>query len=175
MIEHSDTLLTGPRKNRLVKFRPLAIVILPLLAILYQIYTPQFLEQLSYLELPLLVAVYFSLMWRSQIRALFFGAAIGLLQDSLSREYLGMFGIAKTLVGYFAASMSLRFDVDNSAIRFILAFFFYAFHQCFYWVMVRALLGLGMALDPAQTIILAGLNAAVAVPLFLLFDKLKES
>ncbi len=68
---------------------------------------------LSYLELPLLVTVYFSLMRRSPIAGVLFGAGIGLAQDSLSRSYFGMFGIVKTLVGYFAASVSQRFDVEN--------------------------------------------------------------
>ena len=36
-----------------------------------------------------------------------------------------MYGIVKTLVGYFAASVSMRFDVDNPLIQFILGFFFF--------------------------------------------------
>jgi len=35
-----------------------------------------------------------------------------------------MFGIVKTLVGYFAASMSQRFDVQNAGVRLVLGFFF---------------------------------------------------
>ena len=49
-----------------------------------------------------------------------------------------MFGIVKTLVGYFAASVSMRFDVDNPLIQFLLGFFFFFFHQFFYWVLARA-------------------------------------
>ena len=40
--------------------------------------------------------------------------------------------------------------------------------------MDQALLGLARPLEPAQTLIVAGLNAAAAVPLFMLFDKMKE-
>ena len=57
------------------------------------------------------------------------GACVGLVQDSLSKHPLGMFGIVKTLVGYFAASVGMRFDVDHGLVRLILAFFFFFFHQ----------------------------------------------
>jgi len=175
MTEISDQVLVD-RKTRSAAFRmrPIAILLLPFLAVLYKVYVRQFIEQLSYLELPLLVVLYFSLMWRNHLAALFYGASVGLLEDSLASHPIGLFGIAKTLVGYFAASVSLRFDVDHSVIRFILVFFFFIFHSLFYWVMEQALLGLPAPLEPAQTCIVAGLNAAVAVPLFMLFDKMKE-
>ncbi len=179
MIESSEQLLAGGRKrSRFIRpgnIQPfLAILLSPMLAVLYQIYVPNFFVQLGYLELPLLVTLYYSLAWRSPVAALFFGSAVGLMQDALSHYYAGLFGITKTLVAYFAASVSLRFDVENTAIRFILTFFFFTFHQFFYWVMVRALLGLGMPFEPAQVFIQAGLNALVAMPLFIVMDKLNN-
>lgn len=174
MTEFSEQLLSnGPRRSRISRFRPAVIIGIPLAAILFQVYVPRFFIYLSYLELPLLVTVYFALMRRSPIAGVFFGAIIGLAQDSLSPHPLGMFGIVKTLVGYFAASVSLRFDVDHAAIRFVLGFFFFFFHQFFFWVMARALLGLSVDFDPQQTIVLGLLNAAVAVPLFHFLDKLR--
>lgn len=149
------------------------MVFIPLAAILFQVYVPRFLTFLAYLELPLLVTVYFSLMRRSPIAGVLFGAGIGLAQDSLSSHPLGMFGIVKTLVGYFAASVSQRFDVDNAMVRLVLAFFFFFFHQFFYWVLSRALMGEALDFDPQQTLVMAILNAAVAVPLYHILDKLK--
>jgi rod shape-determining protein MreD len=175
MNEFSDRLLTEvPRKTRKFKFRPATILLVPLAAILFQVYLPRFFQYLGYLELPLLVTVYFALMRRQPIAGVFFGAGIGLAQDSLSHQPLGMFGIVKTLVGYFAASVSMRFDVDNPLIQFVLGFFFFFFHQFFYWVLSRALLGQQTDFDPQQTFVLGLLNAAVAVPLFMLLDKMKE-
>jgi rod shape-determining protein MreD len=84
-----------------------------------------------------------------------------------------MYGIVKTLVGYFAASVSLRFDVENPFVRFLLGFFFFFFHQFFYWVLSRALLGQQVDFLPERTLVLGLLNAAVAVPLYHLLDKLK--
>ena len=176
MNEFSDRLLTEvPRRVRKFKFRPATIFLVPLAAILFQVYLPRFFTYLGYLELPLLVTVYFALMRRQPIAGVFFGAGIGLAQDSLSpNQPLGMFGIVKTLVGYFAASVSMRFDVDNPLIQFVLGFFFYFFHAFFHWVLSRALLGLQVDFDPRQTFVLGLLNAAVAVPLFMLLDKMKE-
>jgi rod shape-determining protein MreD len=122
----------------------------------------------------LLVTVYYALMNRRPIPGLFFGCVIGLAQDSLSHQPLGMFGIVKTLVGYFAGSVSMRFDVDNPLLQFVLGFFFFFFHQFFYWILSRALLGLQIDFDVQQTLILALLNAVVAVPLFVLLDKMRE-
>lgn len=161
------------RKNRVLKLNWIAIAGIPLAAILFQVYVPRFVTYLSYLELPLLVTIYFALMRRSPVAGVLFGAGIGLAQDSLSHHPLGMFGIVKTLAGYFAATASQRFDVENPAVRFFLAFFFFFFHQFFYWVMARALVGQNFDFEPQQTIVLAGLNAAVAVPLFHILDKLK--
>ena len=161
------------RKERNSMFNIAVIVGISLLSILFRVYVSRFIPYLQYLELPLLVTVYFSLMWRSPIAGLFFGAAIGLAQDSLSHQPLGMFGIVKTLVGYFAASVSTRFDVDNPIVTFILAFFFYFFHQFFYWVLARALLGQAVNFDVQETLVFGLLNAAVALPLFRILDKLK--
>jgi len=160
-------------KKGVSKFNAAAVVCIPLAAILFQVYVPRFFDFLSYLELPLLVTVYFSLMWRSHVSGVFFGAGIGLAQDSLSHNPLGMFGIVKTLVGYFAASMSQRFNVQNSLVRLVLAFFFLFFHQFFYWVLSRALLGEALEFDPRRTLVVAVLNALVAVPLFHILDKLR--
>ena len=167
-------LLDRRRKKSASRFRPWVLVAVPFAAILFQVYVPLFVQQLAYLELPLLVTVYFALMGRKPIAGTFIGAAIGLVQDSLSHQPLGMFGIVKTLVGYFAASVSMRFEVDNPVLRFILGFFFFFFHQFFHWVLLRALLGEALAFDFSQTLILGLLNAAVAIPLFHILDKLKE-
>jgi rod shape-determining protein MreD len=173
MTEFSETFFEPRKKDRVSKFNVAAILLIPLAAILFQVYVPRFITYLSYLELPLLVTVYFALMRRSPVAGVLFGAGIGLAQDSLSSHPLGMFGIVKTLVGYFAASVSQRFDVDNPMVRLVLAFFFFFFHQFFYWVLSRALLGEVVAFELQQTLVLAVLNAVVAVPLYLILDKLR--
>ena len=161
------------RKLRISRFNWAAMLGIPLAAILFQVYVPQFIRSLGYLELPLLVTVYFALMRRSPVVGVFFGAGVGLTQDSLSHHPLGMFGIVKTLVGYFAATVSQRFEVENSWVRLVLAFFFFFFHQFFYWVLTQALSGEKAQFEPAQTLVRGVLNAAVALPLYRILDKLK--
>jgi rod shape-determining protein MreD len=174
MTEYTEHLLTeSPRKDTADRLRLVWLVVIPLIAVLSQVYVPRFVSFLAYLELPLLITVHFALSRGGPIPALLYGMFIGLVQDSLSHQPIGMFGIVKTLVGYFAASVSMRFDVQNPVVTFILGFFFYFFHQFFYWVLARALLGEIIPFDAQQTLIFGLLNAAVALPLFRLLDKLR--
>lgn len=175
MTELSDRLFLGkPRDPRISHLRRWALFAIPLAAILFQVYVPLVLPFLAYLEVPLLVTVYLALLRQSPLSGLFTGAAIGLIQDSLSHQPLGMFGIVKTLVGYFAGSVSLRFDVELPVVRLLLGFFFFTFHEFLYWVLVRALLGQVVPFEVRQTLVVGVLNALVAVPLFHLLDRLKE-
>jgi rod shape-determining protein MreD len=171
---YGDRLLLGnQRESQISKFRAWVLFAVPLAAILFQVYIPLFFQVLSFLELPLLVTIYFALMRRSPIGGLFVGMLVGLAQDSLSKNPLGMFGIVKTLVGYFAASVGLRFDVDHPAVRLVLAYFFFFFHQFFYWVLNRALLAQQVSFDIQRTLFLGLLNAVVGVSLFHFLDKLR--
>ena len=168
-------LLNSQRESQVSRFRVWVLLAVPLAAILFQVYVPLFFQFLGFLEMPLLVVVYFALMRRSQIHGLLVGALVGLAQDSLSKNPLGMYGIVNTLVGYFAASVGVRFDVDNSLIRLLLAFFFFVFHQFFYWVMARALLSQQVAFEVQKTLLVGLLNAVVGVSLFHFLDKLRET
>lgn len=161
------------RKNRIAQFKWVTVFCIPLAAILYQVYVPSFYDRLAYLEMPLLVTVYFALMRRSPILGVLFGMGIGLTQDSLSSNPLGMFGIAKTLVGYSVAWASLRMDVDRSRIRLGLAFVFYVFHQWIYWFIGASLLGQPLTFHFLETLALGVLNAGIAVPLYHVLDRLK--
>jgi rod shape-determining protein MreD len=171
----SRILLNSQGESQVSRFRVWVLLAVPLAAILFQVYVPLFFQFLGFLEMPLLVVVYFALMRRSQIHGLLVGAFVGLAQDSLSKNPLGMFGIVKTLVGYFAASVGVRFDVDNSLIRLLLAFFFFVFHQFLYWVMARALLSQQVAFEVQKTLLVGLLNAVVGVSLFHFLDKLRET
>jgi rod shape-determining protein MreD len=173
MNQHFD--LLGAREQRLrseSRFRIAALLVFPIAAVLFQVYVPRAFPYLGYLQLPLLATIFFALKRRDPILALLYGAGTGLLEDSLAHYPLGMFGIVKTLVGYFAASVGVRFDVENPVVRFTLAFFFYFFHQFLHWVLARALLGEPRPFSIQQSLILGVMNAVVAVPLFHLLDRL---
>jgi rod shape-determining protein MreD len=170
-------LLSSQREGQVSRFRAWVMVLVPLAAILFQVYVPMFFEFLKFLEMPLLVVIYFAVMRRNQISGLAIGALVGLAQDSLSQKTpLGMYGIVKTLVGYFAASVGVRLDVDHALLRLVLAYFFYVFHQFFYWVMARALLGQQqLVFEWGKTLAVAALNAIVAMALFRFLDRLRQT
>ena len=172
---YGDRLLLGnQRESQISRFRAWVLFAIPLAAILFQVYIPMFFQFLAFLELPLLVTIYFALMRRSPVGGLLVGMLVGLAQDSLSKNPLGMYGIVKTLVGYFAASVGLRFDVDHPLVRLVLAYFFFFFHQFLYWVLTRALLAQQVSFDVQRTLFLGLLNALVGVSVFHFLDKLKE-
>jgi rod shape-determining protein MreD len=171
----SDQILIGSARERgSARFRRWGLIAVPLVAILFQVYVPRYYDFLRYLELPLLVTVYFALMRRSQLAGIFIGAGIGLVQDSLSPQPIGVFGLDKTLVGYFAASVGMRIDVEHVLIRFVLALGLFFFHQFFYWVLARAFLGQQLVFEIQQTFLMGLMNAAVGVVLYHFLDKLKE-
>jgi rod shape-determining protein MreD len=168
-------LVNDARQVRSSRYPVWVFIAVPVLALLIQVYLPLFqtLRYVSRIELPLLVTIYFSLMRRSQIRGLAIGMVLGLAQDSFSRYYIGMYGICKTMVGYFSASIGMQFDVEHSLVRLILCFVFYIFHQFLYWVLQRALLDQPVVFDLQTEVIVGAVNAVIGAALFRALDKLR--
>ncbi len=180
MNESSDHLLRSRRTSSdglFSRFQVAGLIILTLIAIISKFYLPRLIPSAVWLEVPLLLTIYFGLMRPDPVPALLFGTFVGISEDSLSPANLpiGMYGITKTLVGYFAASVSQRFNVGNSLIRLVLCFFFYCFHAFFYWVMRRALLEQLVPFDTQLTLLHGAFNIAVALPLYLILDRMKLS
>jgi len=160
------------RRGTAYRFRPAAVILIPVIAILLQVYLPLFFSGFAQLELPLLVTIYFAVKRREPVSALLIGSGVGLLQDALSNNPIGMFGIVKTLTGYFAGILSQRMDTESPVIRFFINLFFYFFHQFFHWVMTTTLLGQQPGIEPLSILLYGLVNAAVAVPLFRLLDRI---
>src|ERR1700688_3732383 len=81
----------------------------PLIALFLQAFLPR--RIFSIFDLPLLVTIFFAMARRNPISGLFTGAAIGLAQDMLGPYPIGIYGIAKTVVGYGASSLGAKLDV----------------------------------------------------------------
>jgi rod shape-determining protein MreD len=176
MSEYSDTVSFGGRsKKKRLRLRPWVMFVFPIAAILFQVFLPLYVSLLSYLELPLLVTIYFAMTRRSQVAGIFIGASIGLAQDALSHEPIGLLGMVKTLIGYAAASLGVRLDTENVLVRFGLGFLGLICHQVLQWGLRRILLGEAVSLEVLATFLAAFANGAVAVPLFHLLDKLREN
>ncbi len=167
-------MLESERESRISHFPTWVLIVVPLLAILFQLYVPLYVRFLQYLDIPLLVTVYFAMMRRSQLGGLAIGMILGLAQDSLSRNPVGMFGICRTLIGYIAASLALRIDVEHPLIRVLVTFCFYLLDQGLLWVLERSLLQLHPVFDYRQAFLLAFLNAVVGVALYHFLDRTKS-
>ena len=169
-------LIDDARQQRRADYAPWVLFAVPLGALLIQVYLPLFrpLQFVRYIELPLLATIYFAIMRRSQLNGLALGMLLGLAQDSLFYQKIGMYGIAKTMVGYFSASVGLQFDVENAFVRIVLALVFYLFHQFLYWVLQRGLLNQPVPFDLPRELVLAMVNAIIAMALYHLLDKLRR-
>ncbi|PYT98905.1 MAG: rod shape-determining protein MreD [Acidobacteria bacterium] len=158
------------------KFRSGAILISALLALIIQAWLPLHFTRVALLDLPLLVTIYFGLSRRNPSTGLILGALIGLSQDSLSGPTvpLGLFGIAKTVIGYLASSIGARLDTEHPAARFALTAGFFIIHQGIVALTRRILLAQP---EPWFNLHLFGaalLNGLAAIFLFVPLDRLRR-
>lgn len=166
--------LRGESHIEVHKFRAGAIVGATLLALFLQAFLPVHFRRFDILDLPLLITIYFALSRRNPSTGLLLGMVIGLLQDSLSSSRLGMFGIAKTFIGYVASSIGARLDTEHPASRFALIVVFFGLHQGIVSLIQRVLLAHPEPWLTARLGIAAAVNALVGVFLFLLLDRLRK-
>jgi rod shape-determining protein MreD len=159
------------------KFRTGAIAGATILALMLQTFVPVYFHGFSILDLPLLVVIYFGLSRRNPATGLLLGMVIGLLQDSLSGPTVpfGLYGIAKTIIGYLASSIGARLDTEHPAARFAVTMFFFVVHQGVITLTRRLLLAEPEPWFTARLLIDATVNAVVAVFLFVLLDRLRKS
>src|SRR5215813_601369 len=102
---------------------------IPALAIFIQVFFPIRIRFLTVFDLPLLVTIYFAVARRRPIPGLITGALIGTVQDAFGHHYIGLNGIAKTIIGFLASSLGVRLDVENPGSRFLMTVGFYLVHQ----------------------------------------------
>ncbi|MGH9789441.1 MAG: rod shape-determining protein MreD [Candidatus Acidiferrales bacterium] len=160
------------------RFHPLVILSAVVLAILIQVSVPRYLPFVPFialLDLALIIVIYFGFSRRNPATGLLLGLAVGILQDALSVHPIGLFGMAKTLVGYGASSLSSRIDTDPPAARLLLVFGFYHVHHFAYALIQRLLLQ-----QPAELIglpVLEGalVNSLLGMLVFLVLDRFRQS
>ena len=158
------------------RFHPAVLAGIPLLAIFLQAFLPIKFPFVSRLDLPLLATIFFAVSRRSQVQGLMTGAVIGLVQDSFTSGLpIGVYGLAKTMVGYCASSLSVKIDSESPGSRFLLTFGFFLMHQSIYFAVARGMVRLDyLHWQWQHELIGAVVNAAVAVPLVMALDRLKR-
>ena len=152
-------------------FHPLVSILAPFAALLLQVYLPRLVPRLAILDLPLIVVVFFSIARRSPISGTLTGAIIGTLQDAFTGQPIGINGIANAVIGYSAASIGVRVDVENPLTRVVLNFGFTLLQGLLYFIIVRHLLGLDARWLWLYELDRALANTAVAVVVFLVLDR----
>ncbi len=147
----------------------------PLAACILQAFLPIKLHFFRYFDLPLLVTIFFAVARRSQVGGLMTGAIIGLLQDSLTQQPIGIYGISKTVVGYFASSLGAKLDVENPGTRVLMTFGFYLIHQFIYLTVARLLVQVSVTWTWGHEVRAAIANAIISVVVFAILDRFKQS
>jgi rod shape-determining protein MreD len=156
------------------KFYGGAVAGVAFLALVVQAFLHKFGGKAEYLELPLLVTLYFGLSRRNPISGLLLGTVIGLLQDGLSHMPIGLYGIAKTFVGYLASTIGARVDVEHPLSRFGFTFLFFHFHQAVLATTEWLLLAQRPQYISGKLLVASLVNSLVAVALFPLLDHLRK-
>ena len=165
---------TSPEQVEVYRFNWLVASLVPALAIFFQAFIPVRLHFVSIFDFPLLVTIFFGVARRNPASGLFTGCIIGLVQDSLTHHPLGVYGIAKTVVGFGASSLGAKLDVENAASRFLVTYGFYLLHQFLYFSVQRVLVREMMNWSWSHELLAGLANALAAVVLFALLDRFKQ-
>jgi len=166
------SLIPGYRRDLEIRRYPFYIyVFVPLAALVLQAWLPRILGRFAYLDLPLLVTIYFALNRRSPIHGTLLGAALGMAQDGLTQGAIGVHGIANTVVGFLAASIGIRIVVENNVIRMVLNFAFTLLSSAIMLFVIQVMLGLGWQSNWIDEVIRAAGNGVIGLVLFPLLDR----
>lgn len=157
------------------KFYSGSVILVAFAALILQAFFHKYGRWADLVDLPLLVVIYFSVSRRNAATGLLLGAAIGIFQDGLSHDNpIGLYGIAKTLVGYFASTVGARIDTEHPVARFVLTFLFFHFHQVVLVFLERVLLNESAPFFTLRLLAASLVSATVGVLLFAMLDKLRR-
>jgi rod shape-determining protein MreD len=166
-------LYTSREQVEVYRFNLPTAILVPAAALFLQAFVPLRFHFFTIFDLPLLVVIFFGVARRNQITGLMTGAIIGLLQDSLTHHPIGLYGIAKTVVGFTASSVGVKIDVENVGARFLGTTLFYLLHEGIYFVVARGMVQVNAHWSWGHELLAALANGLLAVPLFAVMDRLK--
>jgi rod shape-determining protein MreD len=155
------------------RYPKLLYVLAPLAALVLQAWLPRVVGQYAWFDLPLIITVYFALGRRSPVQGTIMGAIMGIFEDALTHRPIGINGIAKTVVGFLAASVGVRIAVENQAIRLFLNFLLSLLSSAIVVFIYRFLLGLELKWEWLTELYSAIGNSLIAMVLFPVLDRLQ--
>jgi rod shape-determining protein MreD len=156
------------------RVHPAIMAAAALLALLLQTFLPLKLPLAHLMDFPLLITIYFALVRRDKLFGIGLGTALGLLQDALSHGYIGIFGIAKAIVGYLAASASTRFELDSLVARTVLTGGFVLVHSLTLVALQHVLLETPPPFQPLTIASSILVNTALGLILFQILDRFRH-
>jgi rod shape-determining protein MreD len=151
----------------------LVYALIPLTSLVLQAWLPRVIGPYDWFDLPLVITIYFALGRRDPIQGTIMGAAMGLFEDALSHRPIGINGIAKTVVGFLAASVGIRVEVDNHVVRLLMNFGLSLLASGIYLFVTRFLLNLPVEWSWLTELLRAVGNSLIALVLFPLLDRLQ--
>jgi rod shape-determining protein MreD len=164
---------TTHRDLELRRYPLLLYVLVPLAALVLQAWLPRVVSPYDWFDFPLVVTVYFALSRRSPIQGTLMGAVMGIFEDALTHHAIGINGLAKTAVGFIAASVGVRIAVENHTIRLILNFLLSLLSSAIIVFICRVMLGLDLEWQWFTELYRAIGNSLVAMVLFPVLDRLQ--
>ncbi len=148
---------------------------IPFLALLIQSFVTRHFPNFGvYFDLPLLVTIFFAMARRNPISGLLTGSFIGLAQDMLGHNPIGIYGIAKTVVGYGASSLGVKLDVENAGARFLVTLGFYLVHSAVYVIVARGLVNMTQNWSWVHGLLAGLANAMLGTFLYFVLDRFKQ-
>ncbi len=165
---------TSGEQVEVYRFSFPATILIPLTAVFLQAWLPLRFPFFKIFDLPLLVVIGFATARRNPLAGLFTGAAIGLFQDALTHQYIGLYGFSKTVVGFLASSLGIKIDVENPGARFLLTIVFYVVHELVYIMVIRGLVGSHIEWSWVREIFSGVANGALGVLVYTLLDRVKQ-
>jgi len=162
------------RPVEVFRVHPATLWVTALAALLLQAFLPLKLPLARMMDFPLLVTIYFALVRRNKVFGIGLGTGLGLLQDALSHGYLGIFGMAKAVVGYLAATVSMRLELDSILARSLMTVVFVLIHSL---CLAGLQHGLLESPPPFQLLSVASgvlVNAALGLVLFQVLDRFRH-
>jgi len=166
---------TSREQVEVYRFSVPVTVGVPLLALFLQAFVPRRFPAFAvYVDLPLLVTIFFAMARRNPITGLLTGAVIGLAQDMLGHNPIGIYGIAKTVVGYGASSLGVKLDVENAGSRLLLTLGFYLVHSAVYFLVARGMVNMTQTWSWGQGTLAALANGFLGMFLYFVLDKFKQ-
>jgi rod shape-determining protein MreD len=161
------------REVEAFRVRPVTLWVTIAAALLLQTFLPLKIPLAGLMDFPLLVTVYFTLVRQNKIFGIALGTGLGLMQDALSHGYVGMFGMAKALVGYLAAYAAVRFNLESLLNRSVVTASLVLLHNLCMAGLQHALLDpppAFVALDLASAVLV---NVALSLIVFPLLDRVR--